>query len=112
MIEVTGTKNQDIEASRIDKTIRYVSHPVKPESIKGLNKYGLVIMNNDNKNTFDKRDKNPFSSETNVAYGKANKVSMITTVELLKGFMRVKKNAITLDEFYNKLLEGGVLKFK
>ena len=109
LAECKGTKNAvppDHELSQIKK---YIDHRVNIAKSK-LPVYGLTIINHDNSKQFHNRNKNPIDKSKH-EYAVASGYGVITTVELVHGFLLLKNNQVTFDLFKQTIIKHGNIKF-
>ncbi len=106
IIEVTGTKKKH----PTDNKTRQITKHLEVRRHKKENAFGVFIINHDNNKSYKEKDYVPFTLDQ-IGYADAGKYSLVTTMELVKGFIKVKMNELTLDEFENKLCSFGLVEF-
>lgn len=109
LIECKGTKNSippDHELSQIKKYIDHRANIIK----SNLPVFGLTIINHDNSKQFHNRNKNPIDKSKH-EYAIAGGYGIITTIELVRGFLLLKNNNITFDTFKQIIIKHGNIKF-
>ena len=104
--EVTGSNKRTVRDS---KTMQITKH-LSVRKSKKENAYALFIINHSNNVNYKKRNEHPFT-ENQIQYAETGKYSLVTTTELVKGFMKVKLGKMNLLEFEEKLCEFGLVKF-
>jgi len=109
LVECKGTYRSvpdDKELSQIKKYIDHRSNIIKSK----IPVFGLTVINHDNSKLYQKRNKNPFD-KSKQEYAIASQYGIVTTTELLEGFVLLKNNIITFDTFKQKLKQFGVINF-
>lgn len=108
LVEVTGNNKSQTDEDKGHAITKHIS--IKQSQYPDLQVLGLFVFNHDNTRPFNRRSSKPFSNKLiNIALH--NKYSLISTVELLKAFIKIKKNELTLDDFTNKLCNLGEVKY-
>lgn len=109
LIECKGTYKTvppDHEVGQIKKYIDHRKNIVRST----LPVYGLTVINHDFNKPHDKRNTNPFGKYKN-EYALGSSYGMITTSELLNGFILLKNGDIDFETFKRFLLKTGEIKF-
>lgn len=106
IMEVTGIKG----THTTDRKTRQITKHLEEKRISNENVYGLFIVNHDKETYFKNRNENPFSKEQ-IKYAVIAKYSLVTTIELVKGFIKVKMGELTINEFKEKLCYFGMVQF-
>lgn len=109
LAECKGSKYSvpsDNEIGQVLKYINFRKNTLKSE----LPVFGLTIINHDNSKPIDKRNKKPIDKNKD-EYAKAGQYGIITTIELAKGFVMLKNNNITFEQFKNTIKQHGLITF-
>lgn len=105
IIEVTGSSKK---IQKDDKTRQITKH-LSVRKHNNENAFAVFVVNHDNKNSFKYR-KEAFNKEQ-INYAVAGGYSLVSTIELVRGFIKVKTNKMSLMEFEQKLCSFGEVKF-
>lgn len=111
LTETTGFKNETIKSSHLVKIKTCIDFADKYTIMKGYTIRGLVIVNHDFNKHYTKRKENPFANEMDLHSANKNNITAITTVDLLKGFIKLKIGDINFDTFNNTITKNGIVKF-
>jgi hypothetical protein len=109
LAECKGTKYSvppDAELNQIKKYIDHRANIIKSK----LPVFGLTIINHDNSKLYHNRNRNPIDKNKH-EYAVASQYGIITTVDLVRGFLFLKNNNITFDTFKQTIKQFGVIKF-
>ena len=109
LVECKGTYRSvpdDKELSQIKKYIDHRTNIVKST----IPVFGLTVINHDNSKLYHNRNKNPFDKSKH-EYAIASQYGIITTVDLVRGFLLLKNNIITFDTFKQTIKQFGIIKF-
>ena len=104
IFEITGidTPNpKDDKAHQISKHI-----PIRQEQFSDKKVFGVFVVNHDNKRNFLKRNQKPFNDRL-IKIAKSHNYSLVTTVDLLKAFVLIKKDKMKPAELIKKLCLAG-----
>ena len=107
IIEITGVDTPqptDNKAHQISKHI-----PIRQMQYPDYKVVGLFIVNHNNKKEYSKREKKPFS-ERLINIAEYHKYTLITTVDLLKAFVRINNNHLKVLDFIQALCKTGEFK--
>ena len=110
LVECKGIKSSvppDHEISQIKKYIDHRKNIVKSQ----LPVFGLTILNHDNSKDWDNRNPNPVDNQKN-EYAMASEYGIVTTLDLVQGFILLKNKGITFEQFKNLIKRQGLIKFK
>lgn len=109
LVEVTGGKFQMPDDEKGLKMQNYIGRMKdrKPE----LTIKGFVIFNHDFEKPYNKRNPNIFDAQKEKDALRW-KVGLTTSVEMLRGFLQLKRGDITFDDFVATILRPGIIKFK
>jgi hypothetical protein len=72
--------------------------------------YGLTVINHDFNKPYNRRDQHPFDKFKN-EYALAGSYGVLTTVELLNGFVLLKNGNIDFETFKFCLIQTGEIRF-
>jgi hypothetical protein len=109
IVECKGTKSEHPPNDEIGAVKKYVEYrKSKLQSLLPI--FGLTIINHDNRKHFQKRILNPLDTYK-IEYVIAQQFSVILTTELVKGFLLVKNNIISFEQFKNKIKQHGLITF-
>ncbi len=109
LIECKGTIHSIPSDDLLGPIKKYIDHRVNIVKSK-LPVFGLTVLNNDNSKNIDKRNKNSIDKHK-AEYAEASKYGIITTIELVNGFLLLKNNIITFEQFKNTIKQFGLIKF-
>lgn len=94
------------DCSQISKYIKRKSSKFTDNRI-----FGVFIVNHDNKKFFNLRNPNPFD-QTRIEDAKISDYGLMTTYDLFKYYLEIKKHTISLNEFENIICKKGLIKYK
>lgn len=109
LIECKGTKKAVLSDDLITPIKKYIDHRINIIKSK-LPVYGLTVLNNDNSKNIDTRNKNSIDKQK-AEYAEAGKYGIITSIELVKGFLLLKNDIITFEHFKNTIQQNGLITF-
>lgn len=111
IVDVNGNNKPSLSSAHIHKVGKYIVLGAKIKSMNGFSRRGLVIVNHDNTKHYLKRAANPFTDKTDLFYAEQNNIGLVTTVELVKGYIKLKKGEITKEDFQDKITTNGIIHF-
>ena len=106
LLEITGSE----KANAKDNKTRQLTKHLEKERLNNQNVFGLTIFNHDNKKDYLEREINCFSKDQ-ITYAKDGKYGLITTVELLNAFKKIKEGKLSIEDFKKEILKFGEVKF-
>lgn len=107
--ECKGSKHSVPSDNEVGQVLKYINF--RKNNLKSkLPVFGLTIINHDNSKTIDKRNKKPIDKNKD-EYAKAGQYGIVTTIELVKGFVLLKNNDITFEQFKNTIKQFGLITF-
>lgn len=106
LVEVTGTKKK---TTNDDKTRQVTKHFADNRN-KHKKVRGLFIVNHDFEKIYSERIIHPFS-EDQIKYAKDGDYSLVTTFQLLVGFIILKTKQLSLTDFTEKITKNGEIIF-
>lgn len=109
LIECKGTNRSVPDDKVLGQVKKYIDHRANIIKSK-LPVFGLTVINHDNSKSIDNRNMKPIDKNKN-EYAKAGQYGIITTIELVKGFVLLKNNDITFEQFKNKIKQYGLITF-
>lgn len=109
LVECKGTKHSVPSDDLITPIKKYIDHRANIVKCK-LPVFGLTIINLDNSKHIDKRNKNPID-KNKAEYAEAGKYGVVTSIELAGGFLLLKNNDITFEQFKNTIRRHGLVSF-
>lgn len=104
--EATGIKGIHTK----DSKTRQITKHLELKRNNGEKVFGIFIVNHDKETYYTERNTNPFSKDQ-INYAIVGKYSLVTTLELLRGFIKVKTNELTLEQYKVKLCSFGMVEF-
>lgn len=108
-IEVKSSKKPHEQENEILQVHKYKVR--RQDDLPNLKVAGILIFNNDNKNLNPKlRDKRPFDDKRE-RDAILNGYSLISTTELINGFILLKKKEVSFEEFDKIIHKTGIVKF-
>lgn len=109
IVECKGSKYSVPSDNEIGQVLKYINF--RKNNLKSeLPVFGCTIINHDNSKPIDKRNKTPIDKNKN-EYAKAGQYGIITTIELVKGFVMLKNNDMTFENFKNTIKQYGLIQF-
>lgn len=111
IVDSNGNNNTTLKSAHIHKVSKYMALGAKVKSMNGFTRRGLVVVNHDKSKHYSMRSKTPFTDAKEVEYAEINNIGLVTTVQLLKGYIKVKTGEITLDEFHRRITLNGIIEF-
>jgi hypothetical protein len=109
LAECKGTKHSVPKDNEIGQVKKYVDYR-KNKIISQLPVFGITIINHDNSKSFNHRNKNPIDKYKH-EYAVSGQYGIITSIELVNGFLKLKNNIISFDDFKNKIKQFGLITF-
>jgi predicted lipase len=106
LVEVKGAKQPIIDDDRIFQVLKHI--PNKQKTHPEKNVYGVFVCNHDNLKSLKERKKDPFDERVKKLIFDS-KLCVITTIELIKIFVKIEQGLMTKDDFIRKLCKPGVL---
>ncbi len=108
-IEVKSSQNQHLSENEILQVLKYRNR--RQDDLPNAEVKGLLVFNHQNKEAdISKRSHTPFDQHRD-RDAKLGKYSLVSVVELLKGFILVKKGKLTFEQFDKVLHVYGIVKF-
>lgn len=108
-VEVKSNHNLHENENEILQVLKYRNR--RQEDLPNVEVNGLFVLNHQNKEPdISKRSQNPFDQHRE-RDAKLGKYSLISTLELLKGFILIKKNKLTFEQFDKVLHTSGIVRF-
>ncbi len=104
IIEVTGTPKPIPEEPKIHQISKHINNRQKQHNDKKV--IGVFIVNHDYNKHYKKRDKEPFS-ERIVGIAKSNNYTVMTTIDLLEDYKRIRTGNIEASEILEKMSCAG-----
>lgn len=109
LIEAKGDKSENTSYKGLDQIARYVVR--RREENKDAEIYGIYIVNHHLKQSdYKKRNPKAFGSDMLKDAG-ASKIGLLTTIDLLSGYVKLKRDEISIDDFGNNLKSFGQITF-
>lgn len=109
LVECKGTYRQIPDDKELGQVKKYIDHRTNIIKSK-LPVFGLTVINHDNRKQASKRNKRPID-KCKEDYAKAGQYGILTTIELVKGFVLLKNSKITFQQFKDTIKQCGLITF-
>lgn len=109
LIEAKGDKSENTSYKGSDQILRYVTR--RKSEIKDKVIHGIHIVNHHLKQPdFRKRNPKAFGTDM-IKDAEAGKFGLLTTVELLNGYVKLKRKELSIEGFDGTIKSSGHIKF-